>query len=121
MKKQKTTSKKQQAQPNPIQKHLFYIDRLCQVWFRYRFQVYSASKEEAFEKAKDIFENNDEDLIGPNFQEECLYNTMVIFPPQSPNYETTKEMFYAWDLDPIASNGIDSIDLNDLLTDLNPK
>jgi len=121
MKKQKTSPKKQQAQPDPIQKHPFYIDRLVQVWFRYRFPIYAASKEEAFEKAKDVFHNNDDDLIGPNFEEECLYNTTIVIPPHGPNYEPTKEMFYAWDLDPIASNGIDSIDLNDLLTDLNPK
>lgn len=108
--------KKQQPQPDPIQKHPFYIDRLALVWFRYRFQIDSASKEDAFEKAKDVFHNNDEDLVGPNFEEECLHNTMIIFPPQHPNYEPTKEMYYAWDLNPILDNGIDSINIDDLIS-----
>ena len=110
------SKKKQQPPPDPIQKHPFYIDRLVQVWFRYRFPIYAASKEEALEKAKETFNGDDDNLLGSDFQEECLYTTTVFIPPQGPNYKPTKEMFYAWDPDPILDNGIDSINIDDLIS-----
>lgn len=89
----------------------FYVDKLFNVWFRYRFTVQASTKEEANAKAMEIYLQNK--LYEPICREECLRGTMDFIEPSAPDYLPTSEMYDQFD-EKIFDNSLDYIDITDI-------
>jgi len=93
--------------------HHFYLDKLFNAWFRYRFTVQASTKEEANAKAMEIY--SQDKLYEPICQEECLHCTMDFIEPSAPDYLPTVEIYNQFD-EKIFDNGLDYIDINAILS-----
>jgi len=91
--------------------HHFYVDKLFNVWFRYRFTVQASTKEEANAKAMEIYSQNK--LYEPICQEEYLGGTMDFIQPSAPDYLPTLEIYNQFD-EKIFDNSLDYIDITDI-------